>query len=223
MIINGFGGHQIYGTSTLIKTVTATATSEQLDVASFRESNTRVRKSVSIPVEANMEVYADRYRALYWVYKVNTSVTPSGNATWSIRSNSIGSSSKHSMWIGAYYADDASFVASHSGSAPTTTSTTATNVTVSINYGITWPTNTTLAEKTDVVGFLSWENGTFMKITGIGSGTQSGTVQGNLTTPYPLTISFYVGFDTGSNTNSYTSVTVGPVTFGYVYSLYGIS
>lgn len=223
MIINGFGGYQTHGTSTLIKTVTSTVTSEALDRASFRESNTRVRKSVSIPVEADMEVYADRYRALYWVYKVNTSVTPSGNATWSIRTNSIGSSSRHSMWIGAYYADDASFIASNSGSAPTTSSTSATDVTVSINYGITWPTGAVLTEKTGVVGFLSWENGTFMKITGIGSGTQSGTVQGNFTTPYPLALSFYVGFDTGSNTNNYTSVTVGPVTFGYMYSLYGIS
>lgn len=223
MIINGFGGYQTYGTSTLIKTVTTTVTSKALDRVTFSESNTRVRKNVSISVAADAEVYADRYRALYWVYKVDTSVTPSGNATWSIRSTSIGSSSMHYMWIGAYDIDDTSFTASNSGSAPTTTSASSTSVTVSINYGITWPTGTTLAEKTGVVGFLSWKNGTFIKITGIGSGTQSGTLQGNLTTPYPLALDFYVGFDTGSNSNKYTSVVVGPVTFGYMYSLYGIS
>lgn len=223
MIINGFGGYPIYGTSTLIKTVTTTATTEQLDRLSFSSANSYVRKSISIPIETDVDVYADRYRALYLVYKLNTNVTPSGNATWTIRSSSIGSSSKHYMWIGEYYEGETSFVASHTGSAPTTTSTSNTEVTVSINYGITWPTGTALTGKTKSIGFLSWQNGNFMKITGIGSGTQSGTIQGNLTTPYSLSIDFYVGFATGSNSNSYTSVVVGPVTFGYIYSLYGIS
>ena len=226
MIINGFGSGQIHGVSTLIKTVTTTATSEAMDSVSFSSANTYQRKSVPIQVEADASVYADKYSALYLTYTLNTNVTPSGNATWHINSRSIGSSSKHYMWIGdynGYSGDTYSFRASNAGSAPTSSASSYEDKVVSINYNITWPTGTSLTPRDNTLGFLSWQPGIFLKLTGIGSGTQAGTIQGNMTTPYPLNISWYVGFATGSNSNSYTTVTVGPVTFGYTYSLYGIT